>query len=165
MARRTAPTAAGWWTEHPRAVLLVRAALYLLGAAVLAALAAAAVGFLGVLVALTGVAALVDAGGVSGVVPLGGLGVLVFVTLGGLVALGVRRLDARVVAAAERPDPLERLKRRYVTAEVDEAEFERRLERLLVDRRTDESSPRSRGARAEASRRSSTERRPESERV
>ena len=132
MSRRIVP-AEGWLTEHPRAVLAVRATLYLAAAAALLCLAGATVAFLGLLVTAAGVAALLDAGGgwLSGLVSVGGLGVTLCVAFSALVAVGVRRLDARIVAAATPPDPVERLKRRYVDADVDEAEFERRLERLL----------------------------------
>ncbi len=132
MPRRLALADGDWWADHPRATLAVRAALYLAAAAALLTLAAATVGFLGVLAAFAGVAALVDAG-VPSVVPIGGLGVAFVLTLTAVVVVGVRRLDARVAAAAERPDPVERLQHRYVNADIDEAEFERRLERLLGD--------------------------------
>ena len=132
MSRRIVPTE-GWLTEHPRAVLAVRATLYLAAAAALLCLAGATVAFLGLLVATAGVAALLGAGGgwLSGLVPVGGLGVAVCVAFSAFVAVGVRRLDACIVAATTPPDPIERLKRRYVNADIDEAEFERRLERLL----------------------------------
>lgn len=132
MRRRIALTRS-WLVEHPHAVLAVRATLYLGAAAALLCLAAATVAFLGVVAAVAGVAALLDAGGgwLPGVVPVGGLGVVLCLAAATLVAVCVRRLDARVVAAAEPPDPLERVKRRYVDADIDEAELERRLERVL----------------------------------
>lgn len=175
MLRRLAFVDGDWWADHPRATLAVRAALYLAAAAVLLTLAAATVGFLGVLAAFAGVAALVDAG-VPSVVPIGGLGVAFALTLAAVVVVGVRRLDARVAAAAERPDPVERLQHRYVNADIDEAEFERRLERLLGDAEAAETAePSSRPAAEPSSRpaiefesespRPSAERRRESERA
>ena len=168
MARRTTLPADGWWAEHPRAVLLVRAGLYLAAAATLGALVAATLGVLGVLAAFAGVAALVGAGAIPGAVPLGlgGLAVALSLTAGMVVVVGVRRLDARVAAAAERPDPVDRLQDRYVNADIDEVEFERRLERLLGTPDAGEAGSESpRAAAGSEPRHASAERSRESERA
>lgn len=48
------------------------------------------------------------------------------------------REDAATNATAAAESPIGRLKRRYVDGEIDDAEFERRLERLVATERTDD---------------------------
>lgn len=119
--------------EHPRAVLAVRVLLYLGLVAVLGTLAVGVVGYLVVVAAFGGIALLAGTGpGALGLLGLtvGGVGIAALVGVGAAVA--VRWADRQVVAADRRPDPVEELAERYVAAELDEIEFERRLERALA---------------------------------
>lgn len=118
--------------RHPRALAAFRAALYLtagvvaLGVAVLAATTVGLVAIVGAVALLAGQADLLA------VVVLVGL---VVATTGPLLwglAVAARRVDREVTEADRVPDPVERVKRRYVEGDVDEAELERRLEGLLA---------------------------------
>lgn len=118
--------------RHPRALAAFRAALYLtagvvaLGVAVLAATTVGLVAIVGAVALLAGQADLLA------VVVLVGL---VVVTTGPLLwglVVAARRVDREVTEADRVPDPVERVKRRYVEGDVDEAELERRLEGLLA---------------------------------
>jgi uncharacterized membrane protein len=126
--------------KYPRVLAVVRAALYLVAAVVVVGIIGVAVASL-VLVFGVGVVALLLNGDVN-VLAMAGLFGLVVLTLGVLVAglvTGVRRIDDAVQEAARDPGPVERLKQRYVNAEFDEAELERRLADLLDGERAEDS--------------------------
>lgn len=134
--------------RHPVAVRLFRAALYLCAAAVVATLAATTVGYLGMLAVLSSaVAVLTGDPHLAASALFGAGGVLVFGSLGLATLAAARRVDRRVTAADARPDPVERLERRYVRDDVDEREFERELERTLARRRAGEEVRVDRGER------------------
>lgn len=122
--------------RHPRALALFRLVLYATAIAVLVAVALPLVGYLGFLVAVGGVAVLlnVDAN-LLALAAVGGVSAALVGTLGGIVVTAARRFDRRVTDLDRKPDPLESLKQRYVDADIDEHELERRLERLLDDTR------------------------------
>ena len=122
--------------RHPRALALFRLVLYATAIAVLVAVTMPLVGYLGFLVAVGGVAVLlnVDAN-LLALAAVGGVSVALVGTLGGIVVTAARRFDRRVTELDRKPDPLESLKQRYVDADIDEHELERRLERLLDDTR------------------------------
>jgi hypothetical protein len=115
------------------AVTFLRVALF--GAVLFAVggLAAALLGFLGVVTVLGTATALLDAGtlpllfaGGAGVLGLGVAGVVAYV----LLRLA-RRVDAELLDAAGPLDRLSALQARYVRDEVDEEEFESELASLL----------------------------------
>jgi hypothetical protein len=115
------------------AVTFLRVALF--GAVLFAVggLAAALLGFLGVVTVLGTATALLDAGtlpllfaGGAGVLGLGVAGVVAYV----LLRLA-RRVDAELLDAAGPLDRLSALQDRYVRDEVDEAEFESELAALF----------------------------------
>lgn len=117
------------------AVTFLRVALF--GAVLFAVggLAAALLGFLGVVTVLGTATALLDAGtlpllfaGGAGVLGLGFAGVVAYTLL--RVA---RRVDAELLDAAGPLDRLSALQDRYVRDEVDEREFESELAALLDD--------------------------------
>lgn len=117
------------------AVTFLRVALF--GAVLFAVggLAAALLGFLGVVTVLGTATALLDAGtlpllfaGGAGVLGLGFAGVVAYALL--RVA---RRVDAELLDAAGPLDRLSALQDRYVRDEVDEREFESELAALLDD--------------------------------
>lgn len=119
-------------TRHPRVVSLARVALYLAVAVVLGGVAAATAGYLAVVAVIAGVALAAGAGG-SLVVPalaLAGLAVAGATAAG--VVYAARRADR---ALTNRPGPVDRLKRRYVRDDLDEREFEHRVERALAHER------------------------------
>lgn len=117
--------------RHPRTLALVRTTLYLATLLLVAAIALTALGYLGVVAAVGGIAVLFGGADPVALVVLAGLGFAGAAVAGGGVLVAARRLDAVVTAADARPDPVEALKRAYVRSEVDEDEFERRVERLL----------------------------------
>jgi hypothetical protein len=117
--------------RFPRAVLCVRAALYAAGTVALGVLALATLGFLSTVVAVGGLALVVADASPAVVVGVAVVGVLLSTLAAGGIAVGVRRVDRRVRALARRPDPVERLRAAYVAGEIDEATFERRVERVL----------------------------------
>ena len=122
--------------EHPRTTLAVRILLYVGLVVVLGTLAVGMVGYLFVVAAVGGIAILAGSGTSTLALvgfAVGGVGIAVVVGVG--TAVAVRWADRRVVAADRRPDPVEELTERYVDAELDEIEFERRLERALARRR------------------------------
>jgi hypothetical protein len=119
-------------TRRPRAVSLARAALYLAVAVVLGGIAAATAGYLAVVAVVAVVAAAAGTGGslVVAALALAGLAVA------GATAVGVVYAACRADRAlADRPGSIDRLKRRYVRDDLDEREFERRVERALAAER------------------------------
>lgn len=124
--------------RHPRVIGVIRTLLSVGLAIGLGILALSVVGFLFVLVGVGGVAVLA---GVS-VDALSLLGVAgVAIVLAGTVGVGLvytfRRADQRIVEADKRPDPVEELAERYVAADLDEHELERRLGYVLADERSE----------------------------
>lgn len=119
--------------EHPRTILAVRVLLYFGLIVVLGVLAMGVIGYLFVVAAFGGIALL--AGSSPGALPMVAMtlvGLVVATTVGLGTTVVVRWADRRVVAADRRPDPVEALTERYVAAELDEVEFERRLEGVLA---------------------------------
>ena len=100
-----------------------------LGVADAGTAANAALGF----VAVVSVLSLALVGDVSGmaVVLVGGAGLVALGTVGFLLVRVTGRVDRFLVRAARVPSPLERVTASYVRGEMDEAELERRLERVL----------------------------------
>lgn len=124
--------------RHPRVIGAIRALLSVGLAIGLGILALSVVGFLFVLVGIGGVAVLA---GVS-VDALSLLGVAgVAIVLAGTVGVGLvyafRWADQRIVEADKRPDPVDELAERYVAADLDEHELERRLGHVLADERSE----------------------------
>jgi uncharacterized membrane protein len=118
--------------KYPRVLAAVRVGIYAVATVLAAGVAGITAASLGVLLAISGVALVLN--GTVDVLAIAGIAGLVIVLLGlllGGLVMGVRRVDRAVQEAARRPDPVERLKQQYVNAEVDEAEFENRLGRLL----------------------------------
>lgn len=124
--------------RHPRAVGAIRALLAIGLAVFLGVVGLSVVGMLFVFVTVGSLAAIagvgVDALALAGVAT-------VAIVLAGIVATGAvvafRRAERRVIAADSRPDPVETLTERYVAADLDEREFERRLGHVLADERSD----------------------------
>lgn len=119
--------------RHPRTIFAYRLLLYLGLAVVLGTLAVGVAGYLLVVVAVGGLALLAGTG--PGALTLvgvaaGGVGIAAVVGVG--TAVAVRWAEHQVVAADRRPDPVEDLAERYVADELDEIEFERRLESVLA---------------------------------
>ena len=95
----------------------------------------------------------------STVSPAATMGVLALTLVGAAYVIGSAALGGHLVdEAMERREsstataqtPIERLKRRYVDGEIDDAEFERRLERLVDAERTRAESTQERGSRRES---------------
>ncbi len=95
----------------------------------------------------------------STVSPAATIGVLAVTLLGAVYVIGSAALGGHLVdEAMERREsseataqtPIERLKRRYVDGEIDDAEFERRLERLVDAERTRAESTQERESRRES---------------
>jgi hypothetical protein len=107
--------------------------LYGVAAVVAVGLVGLGLAVLGATVALAGLSVLLT--GEPNAVALGLVAAAGLLTTGGValvVGLGARRLDRRVTESARRPDPLEELERAYVAGTLDDATFERRVERLLA---------------------------------
>jgi hypothetical protein len=119
--------------EHPRALAAFRVVLYSVAAAVVVGLVGLGLSVLGATVALAGLSLFLT--GEPNAVVLGLVAVAGLLTTGGValaVGLGARRLDRHVTESDRRPDPLEELKRAYVAGALDDATFERRVDRVLT---------------------------------
>lgn len=118
--------------RYPRALAAVRFGIYAAAGVLAVVFGGVTLATLVALLAMSGLALVLH--GTVNVVAIAGVAGIALVVLGLLVgglAVGARRVDRALREAARRPDPVERLKQRYVNADVDEAEFESRLERLL----------------------------------
>jgi uncharacterized membrane protein len=119
----------------PVGVLVLRVVLSLAVAAVLGVVAVATASYLAAVAVVGGVAVVVGSGG-SLVVPVLAVVGLLGAAAAVLVVLGVaRRADRALVAAATPPSPVERARHEYVHDEIDEREFEHRVERAFADER------------------------------
>lgn len=118
--------------RHPRLLSAFRVVLYATAGTVALAVGVLAVATVGFVVAAGGLAMLVT--GQAHLLAVLVLAGLVVATTGGLVwalAEAARRLDREVTEADRKPDPVEEAKRAYADGRLDEAQLERRLERLL----------------------------------
>lgn len=118
--------------RYPRAFAVFRVALYSATALLAVGLAAITVVSIGAFLAVGAVALLVN--GTVDALALTGPVAMVLITLGLLVAglvAGARRVDGIVRESLHVPDPTDALAAGYVDDEFDEAELERRLERVL----------------------------------
>lgn len=119
--------------NHPRTLALCRAVLFLTAAVGVITLVGFGLSILGATVVVAGLSLLLT-GEVNtvGLALLAGVALVVAGGLAALVAFAARWLDRRLTALDRRPDPLDELTASYVEGLIDEATFERRVERLLL---------------------------------